>query len=118
MTVKVEGRRQTERLPEEPGLEQVFRLGDAGGGIRIEQTLTDERIPATFTDAVSIQVFDPANSLDQEFEYVDLADPGEGDYYYLRVTQIDGELAWSSPWWVGGERPVAQPLAAGEESAP
>jgi predicted DNA-binding ArsR family transcriptional regulator len=119
VTVRAEGRGQTERLPAEPALDRVFRLGDARDGvIRIEQTLTDERIPATFIDAVSIQIFDPESSLDQEFEYVDLAEPGDGDYYYLRVTQIDGELAWSSPWWVGGKRPVAQPLAAGEESAP
>ena len=33
-------------------------------------------------------------------------DRGEGaNWYYLRVEQIDGHLAWSSPWWVGGERP-------------
>ena len=25
-----------------------------------------------------------------------------GDYYYLRVNQLDGSRAWSSPWWVGG----------------
>jgi hypothetical protein len=119
VTVRVEGHGQTERLPAEPAVDEVFRLGDAGDGvIRVEQTLTDERIPATFTDAVSMQIFDPANSLDQEFEYVDLAAPEDGDYYYLRVTQIDGERAWSSPWWVGGERPVAQPLAVEKESTP
>jgi hypothetical protein len=111
VTVNIEGRGQTERLPAEPAVDEVFRLGDARDGrIRVEQTLTDERIPASFTDAVSIQIFDPESSLDQEFDYVDLAEPVDGDYYYLRVTQLDGELAWSSPWWVGGERPVAQPL--------
>jgi hypothetical protein len=34
------------------------------------------------------------------FEYVDLAaQPGE-NYYYVRVQQTDGQLAWSSPIWV------------------
>jgi hypothetical protein len=27
---------------------------------------------------------------------------GEGtDYYYVRVTQANGQMAWSSPVWVG-----------------
>jgi hypothetical protein len=113
--VQVEPREQTRRQPEQPKLDHVFRLGDArAGSTRVEQVLTDDRISAGFTDVVSIQLFDPAAGLDQGFSYTDLSDPGQGDYYYLRVTQIDGELAWSSPWWVGGERPVAQPLSADE----
>jgi len=27
------------------------------------------------------------------------------NWYYVRVEQIDGHLAWSSPWWVVGDRP-------------
>ena len=35
-----------------------------------------------------------------EFEYVD-NDAGSGEHwYYVRVEQEDGELAWSSPIWV------------------
>ncbi len=26
--------------------------------------------------------------------------PGDANYYYLRVLQVDGEMAWSSPVWV------------------
>jgi hypothetical protein len=26
----------------------------------------------------------------------------QGDNYYVRVTQLDGAMAWSSPIWVGG----------------
>ncbi len=55
-------------------------------------------------DAVSLKLFDPEDSYDQEFEYVDLSEHTPGDYFYIRATQIDGELAWSSPWWVGGRR--------------
>ena len=38
------------------------------------------------------------------FEFVDQdASTGES-YYYLRVLQSDGELAWSSPIWVRYDR--------------
>ena len=41
---------------------------------------------------------------DVEFSFTDRGgDPG--DWYYVRVEQLDGHLAWSSPWWVGGEPP-------------
>jgi len=53
------------------------------------------------TDRVTLQVVDPQAPLDQEFSYADLGDTQPGDYYYLRVTQLDGGRAWSSPWWVG-----------------
>jgi hypothetical protein len=53
------------------------------------------------TDRIRIQVVDPEEALDREFRYTDLALPVPGDYYYVRVTQLDGGRAWSSPWWVG-----------------
>jgi hypothetical protein len=31
--------------------------------------------------------------------YLDKTPQKEGDYYYLRVIQHDGEMAWSSPIW-------------------
>jgi hypothetical protein len=69
-------------------------------------------------DRIALQVVDDEAPLDRELEYVDLdaaggrsvsagvADttPGTGDYYYVRVTQLDGGRAWTSPFWVGGER--------------
>ncbi len=34
--------------------------------------------------------------------WTDSRDPDEGpDWYYVRVTQHGGHLAWSSPIWVG-----------------
>ena len=36
----------------------------------------------------------------EEFEWVDEAAERETDYYYVRVTQEDGAMAWSSPVWV------------------
>jgi hypothetical protein len=41
--------------------------------------------------------------MEQEFQYVDLDSPAPGDYYYVRVTQLDGAQAWSSPFWVGSK---------------
>jgi len=45
----------------------------------------------------------PDNGADVAFVFTDEGDPG--DWYYVRVEQVDGHLAWSSPWWVGGEPP-------------
>ena len=40
------------------------------------------------------------NTQDAQFEYLDQdAGPGE-HWYYVRVEQRNGELAWSSPIWV------------------
>jgi hypothetical protein len=47
------------------------------------------------------------HSEEATFEFHDELDdaPDAGDlYYYLRVTQVDGEMAWSSPVWVAGGR--------------
>ena len=35
-----------------------------------------------------------------EFEYVDTSPPAGEAYYYVRVMQSDGEMAWGSPAWV------------------
>ncbi len=36
-----------------------------------------------------------------QFQYTDDdAKPGESHYYYVRVTQEDGNLAWASPMWI------------------
>ncbi len=39
--------------------------------------------------------------MDREVEFTDLDGVAPGDYYYVRVTQLDGGLAFSSPFWVG-----------------
>ncbi len=39
-------------------------------------------------------------ALETEFEYVDKTEICPNDYYYLRITQEDGNMAWSSPVWV------------------
>jgi hypothetical protein len=54
------------------------------------------------TDAVQIRLVPADAPLDADFEFRE-TDPSPGDYYYLRVTQVDGAMAWSSPWWIEGE---------------
>ena len=62
-------------------------------------------------DRIALQVVDDQAPLDQKLEFTDLAHGGPGggleagatDYYYVRVTQLDGARAWTSPFWVGGK---------------
>ena len=58
------------------------------------------------TDRVTLRTVDLEAPLDREFEWTDLGEALAGDYYYLRVDQIDGARAWSSPWWVGSASPT------------
>src|SRR5262249_51741109 len=45
-------------------------------------------------------VVKPGSCRKIEFEYGRTEPPRETDYYYLRVIQQDGEMAWSSPIWI------------------
>lgn len=56
-----------------------------------------------FTDTLRVTILDPDASRDRDLNYTG-AGAAEGDYYYVRVQQIDGAVAWSSPWWVGAPR--------------
>lgn len=40
------------------------------------------------------------NTRETSFEYVDTSASSGESYYYVRVQQTDGQLAWSSPIWV------------------
>ena len=42
----------------------------------------------------------PGQGLKSIVHYLDKSPLKEGDYYYLRAIQKDGEMAWSSPIWV------------------
>jgi hypothetical protein len=52
-------------------------------------------------DRILIQTVDPEAPLDQRFEWRAAEPPAPGDYVYLRVTQLDGGRAWSSPFFFG-----------------
>jgi len=71
-------------------------------------TITPSEIPASgeqlqigSSDFVSVIKGEPSRDpLIIDFTDTGLMQPE--NYYYLRVTQIDGEMAWSSPIWVQG----------------
>ena len=65
--------------------------------------LTRELPVDRHVDSIFLQLVNPAAPMDGELDYVDRSNPQPGDYYYVRVTQLDGAHAWSSPIWVGGE---------------
>ena len=39
----------------------------------------------------------------ETLRWVDEEEAQSGDYYYVRVTQVDGHRAWSSPIWIDFE---------------
>lgn len=41
---------------------------------------------------------------DGSFTYKPAKAPAANDYFYLRLTEIDGETAWSSPVWIGAKQ--------------
>ena len=52
--------------------------------------------PAFF---VECELVNGEGPMDFEFSYEDHTELAPGDYYYLRVEQLDTNLAWSSPVW-------------------
>jgi hypothetical protein len=88
------------RQPAElPGERFSMTLGRAVNG-RLEQSFQVDR----HTDRIALQLVNPNAPLDRDFEFTDLEPPVDGDYYYLRVSQLDGGRAWSTPWWIGVEQ--------------
>lgn len=86
-----------QRTPQRlPARSETFRLGDLGGEVERREYQVLEH-----TDALSVQLVPSIGALDRHFTYTDKDSPAASDYYYLRVRQIDGAVAWSSPFWVG-----------------
>ena len=51
-------------------------------------------------DGVDVQTIEP-DSCELDWRTSDDV-PSSPCYYYVRITQSDGRMAWSSPVWVGG----------------
>jgi hypothetical protein len=83
-----------------PASKASFSLGDAvrGGAVKSFQT-------GLFRDELELRLVDPTASIDHSYRYEATQPPMRGDYYYVRARQLDGAIAWSSPVWIGGERP-------------
>jgi hypothetical protein len=80
-----------------PGVDLEFDFAGFEGG-----ELSRDIPAGRYTDRVTLRWVDPNGALDQDIAFTDPDPPADGDYYYVRVTQLDGRMAWSSPWWVGG----------------
>ena len=61
---------------------------------------------AGYADFVTFELVSRESDTDIEFSFSDkqgkFGSIKEGDYYYIRVRQLDDEMAWSSPVFVGG----------------
>ncbi|MXY69396.1 MAG: DUF3604 domain-containing protein [Acidobacteriia bacterium] len=54
-------------------------------------------------DAVTLELIGSNQPMEAEVDFADTGEMQRGDYYYVRVDQLDGARAYSSPVWVGGE---------------
>jgi len=84
-----------------PAEKVTLRLSGAKKGKLAHQFKVDR-----YTDTITVRFVDPTVAYDREFEYVDDQMMLHGDYYYVRVKQLNGDMAWSSPIWVGGVPPT------------
>ena len=66
--------------------------------VRVEGTAPIKQIDVIKSNKYIYQV--KPNQKDAHFEYVDSSIGSGESYYYVRVEQTDGQLAWSSPIWV------------------
>lgn len=55
-----------------------------------------------YSDRVTFELVKKQVPATQDFKFTDDRPWRQGDYYYVRVTQVDDGMAWSSPVWVGG----------------
>ena len=105
ITIELEAGRETAatrpffRPPAEIPERRVRLTLNAGG---IERTLPTDDYPA---DRVTLRRLLRNAPRDVSFSHTDGDDPRQGDYYYVRVRQVNGAMAWSSPIWVGGYPP-------------
>jgi len=80
-----------------PAQEIRFKLNDLKDGLLSHRKRIDQ-----FFDTVTIRRMRDDAPLEYDLDFVDTHDPRRGDHYYVRVRQVDGGVAWSSPNWVGG----------------
>ena len=81
-----------------PGQWVRLGLADLRRG-RLERALPADGYP---DDGITLRHIIRDGERDVAFSYTDAREPQEGDYYYIRVRQVNDAMAWSSPVWVGG----------------
>ena len=80
-----------------PGIRQVVSLNDIGSDSITRVTNVDG-----YSDFIRFEMTNTDRPHQLSFSFVDTRTAGIGDYYYIRVKQIDDHTLWSSPVYVGG----------------
>ncbi len=81
-----------------PGTSVSLALADITDG-QLRQQIPQTDYP---DDGVTLRRVINGGDKDISFSIIDADNPDHGDYYYIRVEQVNDALAWSSPIWVGG----------------
>jgi len=55
-----------------------------------------------YSDEITFEFVNAQVTSSASFKFVDTSAARDGDYYYVRVQQLDDQMAWSSPVFVGG----------------
>ena len=82
------------------------KLGAGGGDSDEIEARLDDLLKAPAVKEVAegaslkLSIVPGDAALDLDFEFRDIAEPNVGDYYYIRVKQVGGGLAFTSPWRV------------------
>ncbi|MBW2370880.1 MAG: DUF3604 domain-containing protein [Deltaproteobacteria bacterium] len=79
-----------------PPAEFALNFSDLKKGRLVHDLVVDPY----YTDSVSLRLVAADAPLDRHFAFTDDSKAQEGDYYYVKVRQANGGMAWSSPVWI------------------
>ena len=105
ITLELEATRETAatrpwfRPPAEIPARRLRLTLNAGG---VERALPTDDYP---DDRITLRRLLRNAPRDVSFSHTDGDNSRQGDYYHVRVRQVDGAMAWSSPIWIGGYPP-------------
>ncbi len=95
--VGTSGQRRLQRAPGPPSLRSVHEIS-----FRVDEVAQKKgKFELTPFATIFARKAKANGSWDASFSYRPTQAPAQDDYYYLRVVQIDGEAAWTSPIWIG-----------------
>lgn len=80
-----------------PAMKVQLPVSSIKGGVYTERTPG-----AVFDDRISLRTVNTQLEMDRSIDWSDSGPAAEDDNYFVRVTQTDGAMAWTSPVWVGG----------------
>ena len=87
----------------------IYRRHQQVAATSVELTIADVKqdkarvsLPfGVYEDTIKLRRVVAGGPLEKTFEWQDQS-TRQGDYYYVRATQLDGAMAWTSPIWIGG----------------